>query len=372
MKILILHAYSSKNRGDGLLVDETIDTLRIAYGNDVSFLVVAMDQRSFTDTKNVKYIQYQPASSNLKERLSGLLNLLLSPRRLGFDKNAWITHFSDAPSLIVAVGGGYMRTTGYKQQLKFVLSHCMQLLYSSGQKVPTIYFPQSVGPLKGPVGFFVRKKMSKLTRVYLRDDRSMDELHQCTNTVRSPDLAVLKLADTTPPVHKNTKYTLLVVRDVEKSSAIRDKYIKSLLELYRTIPNCIPVLQSEGRGNNDRLFYDELEFGGVYPFIVDAIKEYSPSAVVSVRLHGALQSILDGIPTIHLSYERKGFGAYTDLGVAEFVHNAFNFDPSLIVRQLEELHSNPQAAFWQKIEDGLKNVAKVKECVIKDIKDVVA
>lgn len=59
--------------------------------------------------------------------------------------------------------------------------------------------------------------------------------------------------------------------------------------------------------------------------------------VISVRLHGSLQSMISGCPSIHLSYERKGFGAFSDLGVSEYCHGFKSFNPKLIEKQVNAL-----------------------------------
>ena len=46
MRILLLHAYSAHNRGDGLLVDESVALIRSVF-DDVELEVVASDPDSF-------------------------------------------------------------------------------------------------------------------------------------------------------------------------------------------------------------------------------------------------------------------------------------------------------------------------------------
>ncbi|WP_258096376.1 hypothetical protein, partial [Klebsiella pneumoniae] len=86
-------------------------------------------------------------------------------------------------------------------------------------------------------------------------------------------------------------------------------------------------VQSAVRGNDDTAFYRAL---GLTPhgLLRDVLRDDRPDAVVSVRLHGALESVLAGVPAYHLSYERKGFGAYEDLGLTDWVSNAADFQAS--------------------------------------------
>ena len=65
--------------------------------------------------------------------------------------------------------------------------------------------------------------------------------------------------------------------------------------------------------------------------------------VVAVRLHAALMALQAGHYVIHLSYERKGFAAFEDLGLKEYVHNAFSFDPETVHAHLDRLLNNAAA-----------------------------
>ena len=67
--------------------------------------------------------------------------------------------------------------------------------------------------------------------------------------------------------------------------------------------------------------------------------------MISVRLHGAIASLIAGRPAVHLAYERKGWGAYEDLGLGDYVHDARRFDPDLVADQVDRLARDP-SAFW--------------------------
>jgi len=58
------------------------------------------------------------------------------------------------------------------------------------------------------------------------------------------------------------------------------------------------------------------------------------------------------VPSVHLSYERKGFGAYSDLGIDRFVHNVFDFDPDLVLSQVAELRADP-APYWNAVGEAV-------------------
>jgi len=90
---------------------------------------------------------------------------------------------------------------------------------------------------------------------------------------------------------------------------------------------------------------------------------------VSVRLHGAIAALLAGIPAIHLAYERKGWGAYEDLGLREYVHDARTFDPALVARQAEELSVNP-APLWALLNSSREDLNAQYKALVDDLRVV--
>jgi hypothetical protein len=175
--------------------------------------------------------------------------------------------------------------------------------------------------------------------------------------VRLPDLAVLRISQNlnvqpSSPLGSGAGYGkfLLVLRDLDGSISRREKYYGLCRELIGAlgVENVILAIQSVGRGNDDAAFYQRMNFGPSVQPIEDALKSNPAAVVVSVRLHGALQSIISGFPTVHLSYERKGFGAYEDLGIKDLVHNAFDFDVKLVSTQAIELMRD-RTSFWLSI-----------------------
>ena len=89
--------------------------------------------------------------------------------------------------------------------------------------------------------------------------------------------------------------------------------------------------------------------------------------IVSVRLHGALAALIAGCPAIHLAYERKGWGAYEDLGITSYVHDARTFDPSLVIAQTQELHEDPEP-FWARVKAAAPALRNQYEELVADLR----
>ena len=367
-RVLVLHAYDAANEGDGYLVSETVAMLqRVGVAAD-EILIVALNARSFAGLAEVQQypvlkldgavrwdefarIGVLAASSMVHRRLTGAL----WPRDLGPCR------------LAVGVGGGYLQAPGGKPSLDSALVHLPQLALAAGLRCPTVYLPQSVGPLAGPVGRVIRRHLARLDTVMLRDDKSTDELGG-TNTIRRPDLAVLAIAreygrgDLASAPRGERIYG--IARELARGA----DYERQVVRL-GTLCRIDWAVHSEASGQNDREFYHRMGLAAVGPSR-EVIASAAYGLCISVRLHGALQSMLAGVPTIHLSYERKGFGAYEDLGLDRWVHNARTFDAGLVAAQAAELQADP-TPFWDAVEskiDGLRraddDVARVLSCAL--------
>jgi polysaccharide pyruvyl transferase WcaK-like protein len=373
LKVLIAHAYSTMNRGDGLLVDLSRDVIRDAFGNDTKIQVLAIDASSFQNDEVV--FQYPPAENGFLSQVAGISRLAASTWLVPSVDGLARSDF-ERPDLIIGVGGGYLRSDGGIRSLKSLIAHGLQMRWLFSLGVPMFYLPQSVGPLTDIEGRIIKRWASKLDRLNVRDDRSIKIFGSNSAHIRRrPDLAVSSIArQLKTPVYLHeapTDKPRLIARHLQRNSGITLAYESKLRLLIEKIPDLTPALQSSGRGNDDPSFYVKMGWGGNIPFLRDLVaQERKPQFVISVRLHGALESIIAGIPAIHLSYERKGFGAYDDLGVSEFVHNANSFDAELVVEQARMIVENPQI-YWSKVEQRLPGISSEYSEMICDLRDVI-
>jgi len=319
----LLHAYSPKNSGDGLLVELSIELINQSR-DYAKIYVVCLDKQGFIG-KNYGYENVEFVS---------VLELALKTPRLLRDK----TSFD-----IYGVGGGYLRAPDFKVGLKTFLAHGSQMVWKKFFSTKKIYFPQSVGPFTSfwlPVFSWLLKDNNV---VFLRDNKSIQELDGLENTLRTPDLVANKIIKKFcgSDFSRNQKENIyFVFRDIPAEKG-RSSYLHKISELIKRFPDSKLALQSVGRGNSDDNFY------------ADYFKEYSkeivpmakvlmdPKAlVVSVRLHGSLEAILSNVPSIHIAYERKGFAAYEDLGIKEYCHHVSSFDVDIVASQIESLLNN--------------------------------
>lgn len=333
--IYLLHAYSSRNSGDGLLVKLSLRALRDA-GFEQPITVVCLDPASFDgylDDPKVELISLW--------RFAG--------RTLVYTRRARETVF-------FGVGGGYLRAGTWKEGCKTLIAHGLQIVCGALWKPRArIYFPQSVGPFSGVPGRMLKWLVrNHVDTIMLRDDKSVRELDH-RNAIRIGDLVVLEISQplhmaraviamSAAPTARRKVY--FVFRDLG-GKPYADLYNAKLRRLLELTPDATLALQSAGRGNSDDRFYQQMFGVDSATALRDVIGDDN-AIVVSVRLHGSLESVLGGTPSIHIAYERKGLAAFSDLGLSDYAFHAESFDPEQVAALIEKLRCDT-APFWKKL-----------------------
>lgn len=373
--IVILHAFSRKNAGDGLLVDLTLRVLEQA-GVPGPYRVLALDPSSFPELTDVRRVPGEPRARPSPALVGATLEVLRSAgSEVVPGPHGVVERLLKDARGIIAVGGGYLVADSVVRQGGVLLNHLAQILAAGRSKAPSIYLPQSIGPLQGPIGALTRAALSRVDVLYARDDETFAELRGLTEVRRCPDLAVLRLAEeleritrpTGHPAAANRGPTLLVPRELPHAPGYHDR-LRALGRAVTPLTSTPPVwtVQADVDGpRSDRRFLQTLGVsdGGN---LGDRLRSDHPGVVVSVRLHGAIASLLAGWPAIHLSYERKGWGAYQDLGLDEWVHDARSFDVEKVRDQAAALHADPSPLF-DRIEARLPALLESHRALIADV-----
>lgn len=314
--MLILHAYSAANLGDGLLVRETVEIIREAFENDVEITIAASHPQSFASL-DVRVLNSSPS---------------LRGYRLDYLRTLWSIKQFD---LVVGVGGGYLRAGHPIELAKSVLVHGPQLLASSHRASRAVYLPQSIGPARFGTAKGISKLLSKIDVVMLRDDRSMLEF-AASNPRRMPDLATSTLkgpeGDSVP-----SATPVLSIRSV------RGRVPSEVLELAHLLGEFDVYVQSTSSGNDDRPATSVLDYRSLLHPDELMTPRSRPRVVVAVRLHAALMALHAGHYVVHLAYERKGFGAFDDLGLNDHVFNVNSFSASEVISRVTDLLTSNQA-----------------------------
>ncbi|MHC8285298.1 polysaccharide pyruvyl transferase family protein [Pseudomonas sp. XS1P51] len=354
MNVTILHGYSASNSGDGLLVDLAIALVQRNFGADTLINVVASDPKSFSYLPHKRYGAPVMAAKGLGRVKEAVF---LNQSYVGL---ADLLRTSD---LIVGVGGGYMRSKSAFEHIKLKLGHAKQLETAILSKVPSVYLPQSIGPFHGESSKIVGHYASA-DAVFVRDNRSAAIFNSNENVYRAPDLAVQALAKKILVQPKFTRCAsspsvvcVVLRKPPEWTKEKKVAYVanlKLLLMRLRAKSKVVCAVQSAVRGNDDGAFYRELGITEDLLPLKATLSKYRPDLVISVRLHGAIESLLAGVPAFHISYERKGFGAYQDMGVEDWVINGGDIDVDYIINTVYA--PNALSRFGKKLTDTCKEI----------------
>ncbi|WP_285249778.1 polysaccharide pyruvyl transferase family protein [Pseudarthrobacter sp. fls2-241-R2A-168] len=315
-RVLIAHGYSAKNSGDGLLVHESIELIKEAFGSEVCLTILASYPESFSHL-GVRVVGTKPTSRGYdKEYVS-----LLRSRFRDFD-------------VVVGVGGGYLRAGNCLELLKTGLVMGPQLMQVARSKTPSVYLPQSIGPARLGSRGLMAALLRRIGTVWVRDDRSAKEFADA-DVSRSPDLAILGMKRTYLPFGQNDPVVLSV-------RSHRGSVPEAVYVLRAKMGVVDSFIQSTVGGNDDTRAVHSLLPRKVLDQASLMLRPASAKVVVAMRLHAALMALRAGHYVIHLSYERKGFGAFSDLGLSEYVFNVHDFDPEQVRRLAQDLLENEE------------------------------
>ena len=145
--------------------------------------------------------------------------------------------------------------------------------------------------------------------------------------------------------------------------------LKLLLQRLKNKSKVVCAVQSAVRGNDDGAFYRELGISEDLLSLKATIAKYQPDLVISVRLHGAIESLLSGVPAYHISYERKGFGAYQDMGVEDWVINGGDINVDTIINTVYA--PNALSNFGKRLTDTCREIEAKTVAMDEIIKGIV-
>jgi polysaccharide pyruvyl transferase WcaK-like protein len=354
----VLHAYSRTNAGDGLLVDLTLDRLaRLGIGLDDVFLV-ALDPDSFPEVPQRTGIGTRGRGLSWElvpaARRGGALALSAVVRR----RVGEVARALGGCDGLVAVGGGYLRAVDVTSSVGTALNHLPQLLAAARSKVPSVYLPQSIGPLRGPVGSAVARALRRIDAVCARDRWSAAELGSVPGLRRIPDLAVLELGerwdDVSLALAPAGGRVGFVARQVGHAGGYEDAVQSVASDLG---DRAVWAVQTAGdRTKSDAVHYERLGIssGGSLP---DLLASGDLSVVVSVRLHGALMALRAGVPAVHLAYDRKGPAAFADLGLSDWCFDVRTLDRSALASAVAGLVADP-GSYWDRLSGEVPQLRK--------------
>jgi polysaccharide pyruvyl transferase WcaK-like protein len=343
----VLHAYSRSNAGDGLLVDLTLERLGRLGVAPADVVLVALDPGSFAEVPHRARMGVPGRGPRWDLVPAAARAAVLAGSAVAGHPAGSLGRRLARCDGLVAVGGGYLRAVDLTSSLGAGLNHLAQLVAAGRAPAPSLYMPQSIGPLRGPVGRAVARALRRVDAVCVRDGWSATELDGLAGLHRVPDLAVLDLSerwdDAEPP--RRGGRVGFVVRRVGHAGGYEDAVRGVAAELG---DRAVWAVQTAGdRTKSDAVHYGRLGVaaGGS---LGDLLAAGDLSVVVSVRLHGALMALAAGVPAVHLAYDRKGPAAFDDLGLADWCLDVRTVERAPLAALVGQLAADPEP-YWDRL-----------------------
>lgn len=349
--VVVTHAYGEHGSCDPLHVDLSIQLIREALGPKPEILIHAANDAPANDHGSV--IGAPGFSGSIFDKLAGCTRIAagLSGEKYvfrgGFPKLEEVQ-----PSLIVGCGGGYLRTSNNRETVRTTLAHLPQVLWATNQPVPSIYLPQSIGPLGTRSGRRLRDAIERIDHLFVRDDRTASLFLHHDGLRRAPDLAVMDFVRRLPENLNDAgrEKLYLAVDKIPNHLRNTDGLVDRLSKLHDLLPD-VEVLRGNDSKSNKSLqqVWDKLGWEKPERTIDDALRQGPSGVMISISLEGALGAMLAGWPAVHLATQRKGFGAFADLNLSGFIHKATCFDPNEVANIATSLRFG-RIGFWDGVE----------------------
>ncbi len=319
-----------------------LDALERSLG-DFEYAIVASDAAGFGSRESIQWGWPQSLAGSRLRRVSMVAATAL--RRPGR-----VARAAAEADLIVAVGGAYLRGGDRIESFKSWGAHFGQLAIAARHGHKAVYLPQSIGPYRGRYERATVAKLAKIGRVFVRDDRTLSDLEGRANVLRVPDMAIMEWGRTfTAPRPLSTLNPVFVARDLPRPRTYYD-----LLSDVSKSGDFEWAIQATGSGNNDAPVTTRFGGASARP-LSEVLSQDPPRIVVSTRLHGSLSSLIAGFPSIHLTYERKGWSAFQDLGLSRFVISARDARLEDIKRLVDEIKAEPER-YWDQVVEARSRI----------------
>lgn len=390
--VLIVNAYSARNRGDAAIVVAMIKYLQDMYPN-INIRVMSsyyIENESIYrkyGAESVPAVWLIRSGDSVFYRyghgLRMLLTAILNPRSKRFQA------YKDA-DIILGAGGGYLYSS--RRGPLGVGLLCSLFHYWLGKHLGkmVVGFPQSVGPLRYRFDRWLTGAVLRGVELFIARERESSKLlHRLgVNCFREePDVAFyLARSSHAPAVNKDSDrqvirmgVTVLDWRFAVPNSSWSDveQYLNKLSSAIRSVKESIPSLvvsvfpQVDVGGKDSdvdvsRCLVDLL--GDGIAECVSIPEECGPDELINLygmmdlfvasRMHSAILALNSGIPVVALSYQPKTRGTFELLGLGAYVLDADKFQSSMLVQLLLDA-VNPSTAQFQcaaeKAKEQLRN-----------------
>jgi len=370
--ILIINAYSARNRGDAGIVVAMIRYLRGLWP-DCRISVMS----SYAEENRAFYARYRADSvappwplsrgtgslARYRDGLAAWLQAVFLPGSERFRA------YREA-DLVVSAGGGYVYSSRRGPMGIGLLNALYHYWLGPRHGKPTLGFPQSIGPLNHALDrALVKRALRDVDLVFSREAISTKLLRQLDIACEEvPDIAFTLPAPLRDANRRKERRIGLTVLDWGFSKAGSTpgdigRYLDKLAGLARAVLGAHPDARISifpqvdvGASDSDVPISRELEalVADERCRVVELPQDVTPEELVTLysamsvfiasRMHSAIFAIAGGVPTIGLAYQPKTRGTFDAIGLSALSHDIADFDPEAVQAQvLQLLDGNAEA-----------------------------
>jgi len=398
-KILIINAYSYKNRGDSGIVVSMIDLLRKVYANETVEISVmsqyykeniefykGYDVRSIPPVWNVNSLK----KNFITKYFEGIKNVI-------FFKSRDIQEYSKA-DIVLSAGGGYLYSSR-KGFFGIGFLNCLYHIWLAKKLNKKVFlFPQSLGPLNSFLDKFVLKKVFNKADVFYSREGITTALAKkigITCEIKEvPDIAFtldpkpsrnVNINDQIEKNGYNIGITVLDWRFAKRGSNENDinlylnKIANSLESIKKEFNNInvfiFPQVTVSDEDGDMKVSIKLQEILGDVSKVIDLNNLTNPKELVYLyskmdvfiasRMHSAIFALAGNTATIGLSYQPKTTGTFGLIGLEENALVIDEFTEEELFLKLKSLIKNSNSNLLNNRIIGLKNFIEME--ISKDL-----
>jgi hypothetical protein len=207
--------------------------------------------------------------------------------------------------------------------------------------------------------------LGRVERVFARDDKTMVEVAGARPR-RSPDMGL------SAPGWRALRPGPPVGVPVVSVRRLRGRLPGPVKRLVGELGVCDGFVQSAVRRNDDRAVVASLGPRRVLSR-AELAGDGPPRVVVAMRLHAAVAALAAGHFAVHLAYERKGFGAFGDLGLADWVFPASRLDVDEVAGRVRDLLVDDavRAPYARRVAEARTRFAAARAELVEEVRGCV-
>ncbi|MBL8159342.1 polysaccharide pyruvyl transferase family protein [Candidatus Saccharibacteria bacterium] len=386
MNILVTNVYSYKNKGDAAIVISLIREIYRVFGVKVDVAVQTTDVQNDIGKYGV------PVSStllwillssvrdrNILARFAVLckgvigLNIYLLCNKylkskpyflLSTELKQYVREI-EAASLVIACGGGYLRTSGSGMRETLLLYITSLNFLTAKYLGKEVYlYSQSIGPVHSKLqNTLLKRALDKVDLVEPREDVSLKLIRAYelkTKVELTADPALL-LGDTAKVPHDIVKLNHnrlnvgLTVRQWFKDPADFEKYLNSmstaidyLISKYNAHITYVPQVIADNFGDDDRLtamkVWKKVKYKKEFTVVKADLHPYEVIGLcskmdifVGTRMHSNIFALISHVPVVGIEYEHKTRGIMRGLGLEELVIDIKDVDEQTLKSKIDQV-----------------------------------